>query len=59
LDNREREFVLLALKQADGRHDKAATLLRITPRQLRHLLDKHDLRRHRLAPDDTEADGSD
>jgi two-component system response regulator PilR (NtrC family) len=47
LEHREREFVMQALKQADGRHDRAARLLAISPRQLRHLLDKYDLRRHR------------
>jgi len=52
LENREREFVQQALKQTDGRHDKAAKLLGITPRQLRHLLDKYGLRRHRSASED-------
>jgi len=47
LEDRERDLVQQALSQTDGRHDKAAKLLGITPRQLRHLLDKYDLRRHR------------
>ncbi|MCX6537362.1 MAG: sigma-54 dependent transcriptional regulator [Acidobacteria bacterium] len=57
LENRERDLVQQALKQADGRHDKAAKLLGITPRQLRHLLDKYDLRRHRLASEDAGTEG--
>jgi two-component system response regulator PilR (NtrC family) len=59
LENREREFVQQALKQADGRHDRAARLLGITPRQLRHLLDKHGLRRHRPVSEDAGADDAD
>ncbi len=59
LENHERDFVQQALKQTDGRHDKAAKLLGITPRQLRHLLDKYDLRRHRLASDDGTLAGDD
>jgi transcriptional regulator with GAF, ATPase, and Fis domain len=36
--------VAQALSQASGRHDRAARLLGITPRQFRYLLDKHGLR---------------
>jgi two-component system response regulator PilR (NtrC family) len=44
LETQERDFVAQALKQTGGRHDKAAKLLAISPRQLRYLLDKHALR---------------
>ncbi len=44
LESQEREYVAQALKQSGGRHDKAAKLLNISPRQLRYLLDKYDLR---------------
>ncbi len=44
LETQEREFVAQALKQTGGRHDKAARLLAISPRQLRYLLDKYALR---------------
>jgi two-component system response regulator PilR (NtrC family) len=44
LDAQEREFVAQALRQVGGRHDRAARLLGISPRQLRYLLDKHQLR---------------
>ncbi len=44
LDAQEREYVAQALSQAGGRHDRAARLLGITPRQFRYLLDKHGLR---------------
>ena len=44
LETQEREFVAQALKQTGGRHDKAAKLLAISPRQLRYLLDKYALR---------------
>jgi DNA-binding NtrC family response regulator len=59
LENREREFVQQALKQTDGRHDRAAKLLGITARQLRHLLDKYDLRRHRPESGEVDVDGTD
>ena len=59
LEDREREFVLQALKQTDGRHEKAAKLLGITARQLRHLLDKYDLRRHRAGSEDADGEGGD
>jgi len=57
LEDRERGLVEQALKQADGRHDRAAKLLGITPRQLRHLLDKYGLRRHRLASEEADSHG--
>ena len=44
LESQEREFVAQALRQAGGRHDRAARLLGISPRQFRYLLDKHELR---------------
>jgi two-component system response regulator PilR (NtrC family) len=44
LESQEREFVAQALRQCGGRHDRAAKLLGITPRQFRYLLDKHQLR---------------
>jgi two-component system response regulator PilR (NtrC family) len=44
LETQERDFVAQALKQTGGRHDKAAKLLAISPRQLRYLLDKYALR---------------
>jgi len=44
LETQEREFVAQALRQSGGRHDKAAKLLAISPRQLRYLLDKYVLR---------------
>jgi two-component system response regulator PilR (NtrC family) len=44
LEAQEREFVSQALRQSGGRHDKAARLLAISPRQLRYLLDKYALR---------------
>jgi two-component system, NtrC family, response regulator PilR len=47
LESQERELVGQALRKAGGRHEHASKLLGITPRQLRHLLDKYDLRRTR------------
>ena len=44
LESQEREFVAQALRQAGGRHDRAARLLGISSRQFRYLLDKHELR---------------
>jgi len=44
LESQERGFVARALAQASGRHDRAAKLLGISPRQFRYLLDKHQLR---------------
>jgi two-component system, NtrC family, response regulator PilR len=44
LETQERELVSQALKQSGGRHDKAAKLLALSPRQFRYLLDKYALR---------------
>ena len=44
LETQERELVSQALRQSGGRHDKAAKLLAISPRQFRYLLDKYALR---------------
>jgi two-component system response regulator PilR (NtrC family) len=44
LETQERELVAQALQRSDGRHDKAAKLLGLSPRQLRYLLDKYQLR---------------
>jgi two-component system response regulator PilR (NtrC family) len=44
LESQERELVSQALRQSGGRHDKAAKLLAISPRQFRYLLDKYALR---------------
>jgi two-component system response regulator PilR (NtrC family) len=44
LETQEREYVAKALRQSAGRHDKAARLLGISPRQFRYLLDKYALR---------------
>jgi two-component system response regulator PilR (NtrC family) len=44
LEAQEREFVQQALRQSAGRHDRAARLLGLTPRQFRYLLDKYQLR---------------
>jgi two-component system response regulator PilR (NtrC family) len=44
LEAQERELVAQALRQSGGRHDKAAKLLAISPRQFRYLLDKYALR---------------
>jgi two-component system response regulator PilR (NtrC family) len=44
LEAQERELVSQALRQSGGRHDKAAKLLAISPRQFRYLLDKYALR---------------
>jgi two-component system, NtrC family, response regulator PilR len=53
LESQERELVAQALLKAGGRHEQASKLLGITPRQLRHLLDKYDLRRTRGGPGDS------
>jgi len=50
LESQERELVAEALRKAGGRHEQASKLLGISPRQLRHLLDKYDLRRTRSGP---------
>jgi two-component system, NtrC family, response regulator PilR len=44
LETQERELVSQALRQSGGRHDRAAKLLAISPRQFRYLLDKYSLR---------------
>jgi len=44
LEAQERELVSQALRQSGGRHDRAARLLAISPRQFRYLLDKYALR---------------
>jgi two-component system response regulator PilR (NtrC family) len=44
LESQERDLVSQALRQSGGRHDKAAKLLAISPRQFRYLLDKYALR---------------
>jgi len=44
LDNLEKTYVLEALKKANGNQTKAAELLQMQVRSLRHLLDKHNLR---------------
>jgi two-component system response regulator PilR (NtrC family) len=44
LETQERELVSQALRQSGGRHDRAAKLLAISPRQFRYLLDKYALR---------------
>jgi len=57
LEAQERELVGQALRKSGGRHEQASRLLGITPRQLRHLLDKYDLRRSRSGS--TEPEGFD
>lgn len=44
LDNLEKTYVIEALKKANGNQTKAADLLQMQVRSLRHLLDKHNLR---------------
>ena len=44
LDNLERTYVVEALKVSSGSQTKAAELLQMPVRSLRHLLDKHDIR---------------
>ena len=44
LDQLEKTYVLDALKRTGGNQTKAAELLRMTVRSLRHLLDKHGIR---------------
>jgi two-component system, NtrC family, response regulator PilR len=53
LESQERELLAQALHKAGGRHEQASRLLGITPRQLRHLLDKYDLRRTRNGSGDS------
>jgi len=44
LDNLEKTYVVEALRLTDGNQTKAADLLQMQVRSLRHLLDKHNLR---------------
>lgn len=44
LDNLEKTYVVEALKRTAGNQTKAADMLRMQVRSLRHLLDKHDIR---------------
>ena len=44
LDNLEKTYVVEALKKFGGNQTKAADLLQIPVRSLRHLLDKHGIR---------------
>lgn len=44
LDNLEKTYVIEALRKTDGNQTKAADLLQMQVRSLRHLLDKHNLR---------------
>jgi two-component system response regulator PilR (NtrC family) len=44
LDNLEKTYVVEALRMTDGNQTKAADLLQMQVRSLRHLLDKHNLR---------------
>ena len=44
LDNLEKTYVVEALKQTGGNQTRAAELLQMQVRSLRHLLDKHEIR---------------
>ena len=44
LDNLEKTYVLEALRKTSGNQTKAADLLQMQVRSLRHLLDKHNIR---------------
>ena len=44
LGNLERTYVVEALKKSGGNQTRAAELLQMPVRSLRHLLDKHDIR---------------
>lgn len=44
LDNLEKTYVIEALKRTGGNQTKAADLLQLQVRSLRHLLDKHNIR---------------
>ena len=44
LDNLEKTYVVEALRQSGGNQTKAADLLQMPVRSLRHLLDKHNIR---------------
>jgi two-component system response regulator PilR (NtrC family) len=45
LDQLEKSYLMEALRRTDGNQTNAAELLKMSVRSLRHLLDKHDLRR--------------
>jgi DNA-binding NtrC family response regulator len=44
LENLEKTYVMEALKRTGGNQTKAADLLHMPVRSLRHLLDKHSIR---------------
>jgi DNA-binding NtrC family response regulator len=44
LDNLEKTYVVEALRKTGGNQTKAAELLKMPVRSLRHLLDKHSIR---------------
>ena len=44
LDQLEKTYVLEALQRTDGNQTNAASLLKMSVRSLRHLLDKHGIR---------------
>jgi two-component system response regulator PilR (NtrC family) len=44
LDQLEKTYVLESLRRTNGNQTKAAELLMMSVRSLRHLLDKHDIR---------------
>lgn len=46
LDQLEKTYVLEALRRTDGNQTNAADLLKMSVRSLRHLLDKHGIRKH-------------
>ncbi|HXM50076.1 MAG TPA: sigma-54 dependent transcriptional regulator [Pyrinomonadaceae bacterium] len=46
LDQLEKTYVLEALTRTDGNQTNAADLLKMSVRSLRHLLDKHGIRKH-------------
>ncbi len=46
LDQLEKTYVLEALRRTDGNQTNAAELLKMSVRSLRHLLDKHGIRKH-------------
>jgi two-component system response regulator PilR (NtrC family) len=46
LDQLEKTYVLEALSRTDGNQTNAADLLKMSVRSLRHLLDKHGIRKH-------------
>src|SRR5882762_2476162 len=46
LDQLEKTYVVEALRRTDGNQTNAAELLKMSVRSLRHLLDKHGIRKH-------------